>query len=65
MLGDMKAVKMLGLSEVLNNVVSKLRLVELQTSERFRTLLTWQILVGKHPGQPRHQCHERDTHDRG
>ncbi|POR31354.1 Uncharacterized protein TPAR_08439 [Tolypocladium paradoxum] len=60
MLGDMKAVKMLGLSEVLRNVVSKLRTVELRTSERFRTLRTWQILIGKHPDHPRHQCHEQD-----
>ncbi|KJZ71681.1 hypothetical protein HIM_08919 [Hirsutella minnesotensis 3608] len=49
MLSDIKAVKMLGLTEVLSNIISRLRSVELQTSETFRSLLTWQILVGNTP----------------
>jgi hypothetical protein len=45
MLLDMKAVQMLGLTPVLHEIVSRLRKVELQTSERFRSLLVWQIVI--------------------
>lgn len=50
MLSDMKAVKMLGLSGVLDTIISKLRVVELKTSEKFRSLIIWQILVGMFSG---------------
>ncbi|KAM7219313.1 P-loop containing nucleoside triphosphate hydrolase protein [Rhypophila decipiens] len=50
MLGDMKAVKMLGLSNVLRSMISHLRELELKTSEKFRSLLVYQILVGNLPG---------------
>ncbi|POR36613.1 Uncharacterized protein TPAR_03195 [Tolypocladium paradoxum] len=49
MLSDMKAVKMLGLTDTLFNVTWKLRKDELRASERFRKLLTWQILIGNAP----------------
>ncbi len=52
MLGDMKAVKMLGLSGVLETIISQLRVVELKTSERFRGLVVWQILVGESSKNP-------------
>ncbi|KAJ0286272.1 hypothetical protein CBS470a_005964 [Colletotrichum nupharicola] len=44
MLGDMKAIKMLGLPEVLSGVILQLRRVELSRSEKFRKLLLWQVL---------------------
>jgi ATP-binding cassette, subfamily C (CFTR/MRP), member 1 len=47
MLGDMKAVKMLGLSSVLKDIILQLRKIELQTSEKFRALLVWTILIGR------------------
>lgn len=47
MIGDMKAVKMLGLTDTLFDLVCKLRRAELQASEKFRKLLVWQILTGK------------------
>jgi ATP-binding cassette subfamily C (CFTR/MRP) protein 1 len=43
MLGDMKAVKMLGLSTVLEEVITKLRVTELLTSHMFRRLSVWKI----------------------
>ncbi|KAG8412815.1 hypothetical protein J3458_013251 [Metarhizium acridum] len=46
MIGDMKAVKMLGLTDTLCKLVGKLRKAELEASERFRKLLIWQILIG-------------------
>ncbi|KAK0634859.1 putative ATP-binding cassette transporter [Bombardia bombarda] len=49
MLGDMKAVKMLGLTDVLETIILKLRAVELRTSENFRSLLIWQIMIGNTP----------------
>ncbi|KAK3329761.1 P-loop containing nucleoside triphosphate hydrolase protein [Apodospora peruviana] len=49
MLGDMKAVKMLGLSSVLKPIILRLREIELKTSEKFRTLFIWQIMVGNTP----------------
>lgn len=45
MLLDMKTVQMLGLTPILHEIVSRLRKVELQTSERFRSLLVWQIII--------------------
>ncbi|KAJ0339266.1 hypothetical protein COL922a_004651 [Colletotrichum nupharicola] len=42
MLGDMKAIKMLGLPEVLSGVILQLRRIELSGSEKFRKLLLWQ-----------------------
>lgn len=50
MLSDMKAVKMLGLSGVLESIISQLRVVELKASETFRSLIIWQILVGMFSG---------------
>ena len=50
MLSDMKAVKMLGLSSVLETIISQLRVVELKTSETFRSLIIWQILIGMFSG---------------
>ncbi|KAJ0366306.1 hypothetical protein COL154_003895 [Colletotrichum chrysophilum] len=44
MLGDMKAIKMLGLPEVLSGVILQLRRIELSGSEKFRKLLLWQVL---------------------
>ncbi|KAK0633647.1 hypothetical protein B0T14DRAFT_561223 [Immersiella caudata] len=49
MLGDMKAVKMLGLSGALRGIVTQLRVVEMKTSERVRGLFVWQIVVGNTP----------------
>ncbi|KAJ5727128.1 multidrug resistance-associated protein [Penicillium malachiteum] len=49
MLSNMKAVKMLGLSETLRNLVDSLRKVELQTSRKFRKLLIWQIFLFNFP----------------
>ncbi|KAJ0160120.1 Metal resistance protein YCF1 [Colletotrichum tanaceti] len=45
MLGDMKAIKMLGLPDVLSTVITELRRIELSGSEKFRKLLVCQILV--------------------
>lgn len=45
MLGDMKAVKMLGLSAVLGKIVSQLRCEEVQASQKFRYLLLWEIVL--------------------
>ncbi|KAJ5135340.1 multidrug resistance-associated protein [Penicillium bovifimosum] len=42
-LGNMKAVKMLGLKEPLFGLVTKLREAELKTSSRFRRLLVWTV----------------------
>ncbi|KAK1480120.1 ABC transporter [Colletotrichum cuscutae] len=49
MLGDMKSVKMLGLSGVLSTTITELRRVELRTSEKFRKLVLSQILVSNLP----------------
>ncbi|KAJ0318019.1 hypothetical protein Brms1b_004618 [Colletotrichum noveboracense] len=49
MLGDMKAIKMLGLPEVLSGVILQLRRVELSRSEKFRKLLLWQVLRTSSP----------------
>jgi ATP-binding cassette subfamily C (CFTR/MRP) protein 1 len=47
-LGNMKAVKMLGLKEPLFGLVTKLREAELKTSSRFRRLLVWTVVLCKH-----------------
>lgn len=47
MLGDMKAVKMLGLTKILYSTIYSLRKIEIQTSLRFRKLLMWQVLICK------------------
>lgn len=52
MLGDMKTVKLLGLSMVYENTISRLRKVELNTSETFRTLLVWQMNICEHTLPP-------------
>jgi hypothetical protein len=51
MLGDIKAVKMLGLTDILFAIISKLRKTELKTSKRFRKLGLWLIAIcrGKTP----------------
>ncbi|KXH61282.1 ABC transporter [Colletotrichum salicis] len=49
MLGDMKAIKMLGLSGVLSTTITELRRVELKASEKFRKLVLSQILVSNLP----------------
>ncbi|KAK1778358.1 P-loop containing nucleoside triphosphate hydrolase protein [Copromyces sp. CBS 386.78] len=49
MLGDMKAVKMLGLTGVLGNIIEGLRRAEMKTSEKFRKYLVWNIQVSNAP----------------
>lgn len=49
MLGDMKAVKMLGLPGALEKIITKLRVLEMETSERVRGLFVWQIVIGNTP----------------
>ncbi|RKL40338.1 Multidrug resistance-associated protein 1 [Fusarium oxysporum] len=44
MLGSMKEVKMLGLTDVLNNLVQSLRVRELDLSKKFRKLMCWRVL---------------------
>lgn len=46
-LGDMKAVKMLGLGRVMTNVLQKLRVKEVETSKSFRKLLVTTLLLCK------------------
>ncbi|CCT72441.1 related to multidrug resistance protein [Fusarium fujikuroi IMI 58289] len=43
MLGSMKEVKMLGLTDVLNNMVQSLRVRELDLSKKFRKLMCWRV----------------------
>ncbi|KAK3403550.1 P-loop containing nucleoside triphosphate hydrolase protein [Sordaria brevicollis] len=50
MLGDMKAVKMLGLTPILGNIIENLRRAEMKTSEKFRKYLIWMIQVSNAPG---------------
>lgn len=45
MLSNMKAVKMLGISKLLQTLVNSLRETELRTSKQFRKLLVWQIFL--------------------
>lgn len=47
MLDDMKAVKMLGLSAIMSDMIQKLRQVEIQTSKVYRKLLVWNVLLCK------------------
>ncbi|KAI1858524.1 uncharacterized protein JN550_012571 [Neoarthrinium moseri] len=49
MLDDMKAVKMLGLSRVMSNIVHGLRKTEIETSKRYRKLLVYLILMSNSP----------------
>lgn len=46
-LDDMKAVKMLGISTVMSDMIQKLRQVEIQTSKVYRKLLVWNVLLCK------------------
>ncbi|KAJ5710362.1 multidrug resistance-associated protein [Penicillium malachiteum] len=48
-LENIKVVKMLGLKNVVYDIVQELREVELQTSRRFRTLLIWTIGLSNIP----------------
>lgn len=45
MVGDIKAMQMLGLSKALSKIVTKLRQIEVETSLRFRKLLIWQLVI--------------------
>ncbi|WPG98015.1 hypothetical protein R9X50_00079900 [Acrodontium crateriforme] len=47
MLGDMKAVKMLGLTDMMRSLVANLREVEIKQSKRFRRLIVLQVGLGK------------------
>ncbi|PWY93092.1 multidrug resistance-associated protein [Aspergillus sclerotioniger CBS 115572] len=49
MLGDMKAVKMLGLADVLFDLVTKLRKAELEASSRFRKLFIFMVVLSNIP----------------
>ncbi|KAJ5266884.1 hypothetical protein N7478_009692 [Penicillium angulare] len=51
MLGNMKVIKMLGLSESLHTRISGLREAELKTSEVFRKLLVWTITLSNLPAE--------------
>ena len=44
-LADMKAVKMLGLSDVIHSIISALRKVELKTSTRLRKLILLEVAI--------------------
>ncbi|KAI1328223.1 ABC transporter [Xylariaceae sp. FL0255] len=48
-LGDMKSVKMLGLSDVITQMIKTFRQVEIKTSERFRKLLVINVLLSESP----------------
>jgi hypothetical protein len=45
MVGDIKAMQMLGLSKALSTIVTKLRQIEVETSLRFRKFLIWQVVI--------------------
>ncbi|KAJ5096759.1 hypothetical protein N7456_007480 [Penicillium angulare] len=49
MLGDIKAMKMLGVSGVLSKIIANLREIEVKTSLRFRRLLIWEIVASCTP----------------
>ena len=49
MLGDMKAVKMLGFSDVISSMISGLRKTEIDTSKRYRKLLIAELLLCELP----------------
>lgn len=55
-LGDMKAVKMLGLTDVLYSIISVLRKVELKTSTKLRKLILLQVAICKAEGYPENGC---------
>jgi hypothetical protein len=48
MLGDMKAVKMLGLSPAILPIIQDLRINEINTSRSFRKLLIATLIMCKH-----------------
>ena len=50
-LGNMKAVQMLGLGDVILPLVLHLREIEVKTSVAFRKLLIWQVALCKYPGR--------------
>lgn len=50
MLGDMKAIKMLGLTPVMSVVIRNLRQAEILSSERYRKLLIVRLLLCKSIG---------------
>ncbi|KOC10592.1 putative sulfonylurea receptor/ ABC transporter [Aspergillus flavus AF70] len=49
MLASIKTVKMLGLTDVLYSMISSLRQMELNTSQRFRKLLLWTVSLSNIP----------------
>ncbi|KAI1781491.1 P-loop containing nucleoside triphosphate hydrolase protein [Hypoxylon cercidicola] len=49
MLGEIRAVKMLGLTDNFDGIIRQLRDDEMQVSEKFRRLRIWTILVGNTP----------------
>ncbi|KAK5989200.1 ABC multidrug transporter B [Cladobotryum mycophilum] len=49
MLGDIKAIKMLGLSRVTSNILTKLRVNEVNTSKSFRKLLIATVILSLSP----------------
>ncbi|KAK2883394.1 hypothetical protein FQN49_000034 [Arthroderma sp. PD_2] len=49
MLDNMKAVKMLGLSTMMSDIIQNLRRVEMQTSKVYRKLLVWNVLLSECP----------------
>lgn len=51
MLDDMKAVKMLGLSGVMSDIVQGLRRSEIEKSEIYRRLMSWNIGLCEIPTQ--------------
>jgi ATP-binding cassette, subfamily C (CFTR/MRP), member 1 len=46
-LDDIKAVKMMGLSQTMRNVIQNLRIQEIKTSEVYRKFLAGIIVLGK------------------
>jgi hypothetical protein len=50
-LDDMKAVKLLGLSDIISNTIQKLRQAEIQTSKVYRKLFVWNVLLCKIPSR--------------
>lgn len=49
LLENMKAVKMLGLPQVVRDLIHRLRVVELDTSRRLRRVLVWQLFLADLP----------------
>ncbi|KAF5859185.1 hypothetical protein ETB97_003197 [Aspergillus alliaceus] len=48
-LNDIKGVHMLGLTDLLFHIISRLRKLEVKTSVRFRKLLIWQVVISNLP----------------